>query len=211
MRGMGEAMGRGMSLVLSLWDDDEVAMIWLDATDPYPPPGQKPKPGAPRGTCDQTSGEPKKIEKDHPGAWVVFANIRYGELNSTLGPPSPPGPSPTPPTPPTPPKPSGCPGGDLSACIGLCPANPPVAYKTCVQDCVKRCQTGAAAAAPAMSAAARASVEAAAAVPKDVLQAELKAARAREAAAVALEAELEAELAVHDALAAHGEVEATSA
>lgn len=46
---------------------------------------------------------------------------------------------PTPPTPPTPPPPSGCPGGSLSACIGLCPANPPAVYKACVEDCTKRC------------------------------------------------------------------------
>jgi len=52
-------------------------------------------------------------------------------------PPTPP-PSPTPPPPPTPPA-GDCPGGSLSACIGLCPADPPVAYQACVKECAVRC------------------------------------------------------------------------
>ena len=140
MKGMGEAMGRGMTLVLSLWDDDEVGMIWLDATDPAPKAGEKPKKGAPRGTCSQDSGKPSIVEKDHPHASVVYSNIRYGEINSTFG-PSPPGPSPSPPGPSPGPSPSGCPGGSLSACIGLCPSDPAAAYKACVQECTRRCST----------------------------------------------------------------------
>jgi len=64
---------------------------------------------------------------------------------STPTPPTPPTPTPPvpptppPPAPPTPPSPSGCPGGTLSACIGLCPSNPAVAYKACVNACVARC------------------------------------------------------------------------
>merc|ERR1712166_790251 len=64
---------------------------------------------------------------------------------STLTPPTPPTPTPPvpptppPPAPPTPPPPSGCPGGTLSACIGVCPSNPVVAYKACVNACVARC------------------------------------------------------------------------
>jgi len=45
---------------------------------------------------------------------------------------------PAPPSPPTPPS-SECPGGSLSACIGLCPSSPAVAFQACVQDCTKRC------------------------------------------------------------------------
>ena len=37
---MGEAMGRGMALVMSMWDDHDVNMLWLDSTYPVPdPPG----------------------------------------------------------------------------------------------------------------------------------------------------------------------------
>merc|ERR1712084_9347 len=34
LNAMGEALDRGMVLVLSLWDDSEVNMLWLDATYP---------------------------------------------------------------------------------------------------------------------------------------------------------------------------------
>jgi hypothetical protein len=52
--------------------------------------------------------------------------------------PAPPAPTPQPPTPPAP-APSGCPGGSLATCIGLCPSNPPAAYQACVESCVSRC------------------------------------------------------------------------
>jgi cellulose 1,4-beta-cellobiosidase len=105
LTGMGKAMGRGMTMVLSLWDDHEVGMIWLDATDPYPiPPG---KYGAPRGTCNQTSGNYTFVEKFHGDSYVLFSDIRYGEIGSTGGPSGPPPPPP-------------CPGGTLAKCIAQC-------------------------------------------------------------------------------------------
>jgi len=55
--------------------------------------------------------------------------------------PSPPAPTPpSPPSPPAPPSPSGCPGGSLQACIGLCPTDP-AAFKACVAVCEKRCKS----------------------------------------------------------------------
>jgi len=99
---MGEAMGRGMALVMSMWDDHDVNMLWLDSTYPVPdPPGSTPKPGAPRGSCDVTSGDPKDIESNEPHSYVVYKDIRYGEIGSTLADPL---------TPPSPPKaPTQCP------------------------------------------------------------------------------------------------------
>ena len=98
-------MARGMVLTLSLWDDHDVGMIWLDATDPYPiPPG---KFGAPRGTCNQTSGNSSIVEKRHPGAHVLFSDVRYGEIGSTSGPGAPP-------------PPPACPGGSKAECIKTC-------------------------------------------------------------------------------------------
>ena len=41
IKAMGEAMKRGMVLTLSMWDEHDVGMIWLDATDPYPVPAGK--------------------------------------------------------------------------------------------------------------------------------------------------------------------------
>jgi hypothetical protein len=53
--------------------------------------------------------------------------------------PTPVAPTPVAPTPPPGPAPSGCPGGSLSACIDLCPSNPPAAYTACIQECTGRC------------------------------------------------------------------------
>lgn len=43
LKALGEAMERGMVLVMSLWDDHDVGMVWLDSNDP---PNESPsKPG----------------------------------------------------------------------------------------------------------------------------------------------------------------------
>jgi len=122
--GMGEAMARSMALVISLWDDHEVGMIWLDATDPYPIPAGSS--GAPRGTCNQTSGNYSFVEKVHGDSYGLFSDIRYGEIGTTTGPSAPPLPSP-------------CPGGSLSACIAQCPTSDPAKYKACLQNCIAQC------------------------------------------------------------------------
>merc|ERR1712006_46300 len=49
MKAMGEALDRGMVLVLSLWDDIAVSMNWLDS---YMDNRDKDKPGCTRGPCD---------------------------------------------------------------------------------------------------------------------------------------------------------------
>ena len=132
---MGEAMKRGMVLTLSMWDDHDVGMIWLDATDPYPVPAGKH--GAQRGTCSQGSGNPKLVEDKYPHSNVIYSNIKWGELDSTYG--TAPSPAPTPAPSPSPA--SDCPCGLLSKCISLCPSNPATAYKACVESCVTRCSS----------------------------------------------------------------------
>jgi hypothetical protein len=62
---------------------------------------------------------------DFASLWTRFG--RAGGSNPPTPPPAPPAP------------PGGCPGGSLQACIALCPASPPVAYKDCVQLCGLRC------------------------------------------------------------------------
>lgn len=121
---MGKAMGRGMVLVMSLWDDHEANMLWLDSTDPP----TKTEQGGPRGTCATTSGVPADVEREHGDAHVKFSDIKVGEIGSTFH-----GNTPTPPTPGT------CPGGSLSACIADCPSTPSKAYQACVKECVARC------------------------------------------------------------------------
>jgi len=146
------ALEQGMVLALSLWDDHSANMLWLDSTYPV----DSSAPGAARGPCPTSSGDPKVLESENAGSFVRYMNIKYGELGTTdVGPipspspsPSPtPGPSPTPPPSPTPgpspspsPSPSGCPGGSLVNCMGLCPSDS-VAFQACVEECVRRCET----------------------------------------------------------------------
>eukprot|EP00041_Stephanoeca_diplocostata_P029829 m.888884 g.888884 ORF g.888884 m.888884 type:complete len:348 (+) comp23640_c0_seq6:889-1932(+) len=150
MKRMGDVLDRGVVLVMSLWADYAVHMLWLDSD--YPTDQPTSKPGVARGTCATTSGVPSDLINNSPDSQVVYSNIRWGPIGSTTppgpNPPAPPGPNPPPPFPPNPPPPpgpnpppppSGCPGGNLAACIALCPSNPPDAYKACVADCVKRC------------------------------------------------------------------------
>lgn len=80
--GMGatsKAMDNGMVLVLSLWDDHAVDMLWLDSTYPV----DKTSPGGPRGTCGTDSGKPEDVENNSPGSHVLFSGIRIGDHDST--------------------------------------------------------------------------------------------------------------------------------
>ncbi|KAM0557036.1 hypothetical protein ACHAPJ_005716 [Fusarium lateritium] len=67
---MGEAMSRGMVLVMSLWWDEGGFMNWLDQGE--------------AGPCNATEGDPKNILKVVPNPEVTFSNIRIGEINSTF-------------------------------------------------------------------------------------------------------------------------------
>jgi len=81
---VGEALDRGMVLVLSLWDDTDVDMLWLDAAYPSNEPPRKP--GVLRGPCpsDATS-EPKYLRSTVPDSHVAFSQIKVGEIGSTYG------------------------------------------------------------------------------------------------------------------------------
>ena len=99
MHSMSTANQAGMVLVLSLWDDPLSRMLWLDSTQP----ANSTAPGAKRGPCSVTSGDPKVIEQN-TNTKVIYSNIKYGEIGSTdkLFPPSPPAPPFPPPSPPPP-------------------------------------------------------------------------------------------------------------
>jgi len=127
MKKMGKAMENGMVLVMSIWDDGAAHMLWLDSTYPT----DQTTIGGPRGTCPTTSGVPDDVRKAHPNATVKFSDIKFGEIGSTYDS----GPSPTPDLP--------CPGGNLSACIGLCPSTPAAAFQACVGVCTSRCSSSA--------------------------------------------------------------------
>ena len=74
LKAMGEAMERGMVLVLSLWDDASDHMIWLDATDPPPEQGQPPK--KERRGARFVASATRRAAKAHPYAQVTLGKIR---------------------------------------------------------------------------------------------------------------------------------------
>ncbi|KAK4961763.1 hypothetical protein LTR10_002254 [Elasticomyces elasticus] len=81
LKAMGESFRAGMVLVMSIWDDYAVNMLWLDSD--YPTDAPVTNPGVARGPCATTSGNPKDVESKSPGSTVVFSNIRTGPIGST--------------------------------------------------------------------------------------------------------------------------------
>ncbi|RAH67783.1 putative 1,4-beta-D-glucan-cellobiohydrolyase [Aspergillus aculeatinus CBS 121060] len=78
---MGDALGDGMVLVLSLWDDHAADMLWLDSD--YPTTSSATSPGVARGTCPTTTGNATYVEANYPNSYVTYSNIKFGTLNST--------------------------------------------------------------------------------------------------------------------------------
>ncbi|KAL4924701.1 concanavalin A-like lectin/glucanase domain-containing protein [Aspergillus undulatus] len=70
MQGMGEPLGRGMVLAMSIWNDEGEYMQWLD--------------GGNSGPCNATEGAPENIEATVPGTKVVFSDLRWGDIGSTF-------------------------------------------------------------------------------------------------------------------------------
>ncbi|KAI1205055.1 glycoside hydrolase family 7 protein [Annulohypoxylon truncatum] len=69
LAGMGAALGRGMVLAMSIWNDPTQQMSWLDA-------------GA-NGPCNIAESTPANIQAQHPDTHVTFSNIRWGDIGST--------------------------------------------------------------------------------------------------------------------------------
>ncbi|KAG6916417.1 hypothetical protein DXG01_006945, partial [Tephrocybe rancida] len=78
---LGQAAKNGMVLVLSLWDDHSVNMLWLDSN--YPTTANATAPGVGRGSCSTSSGAPTDVEANSPNASVTYSNIRFGEIGAT--------------------------------------------------------------------------------------------------------------------------------
>jgi len=82
LRNMGVAMDRGMVLVLSLWDDIEANMLWLDSK--YPVNASASTPGVERGPCaGGAASTPEYLRRTYPHASVKFWNAAVGEIGST--------------------------------------------------------------------------------------------------------------------------------
>ncbi|RDL36776.1 Glycoside hydrolase family 7 protein [Venustampulla echinocandica] len=69
LAGMGQALGRGMVLAMSIWNDAAQEMAWLDAGN--------------NGPCQAGQGTPSVIQSQHSDTHVVFSNIRWGDVGST--------------------------------------------------------------------------------------------------------------------------------
>jgi len=82
LKRMSQSMQNGMVLVMSLWDDYEENMLWLDSQYPLNKPPSNP--GVTRGPCSTTSGVPKYVESQYPNAYVKYSNIKFGDIGSTL-------------------------------------------------------------------------------------------------------------------------------
>ncbi|KAE9006906.1 hypothetical protein PF005_g7348 [Phytophthora fragariae] len=79
---LGLAMKRGMVLTMSLWTDHAAKCLWLDSD--YPVTADVSKAGVARGTCAKTSGDPDTVVSEQADATVVFSNIRFGAIGTTI-------------------------------------------------------------------------------------------------------------------------------
>jgi cellulose 1,4-beta-cellobiosidase len=79
---MAASLARGHVLVMSLWDDHAVNMLWLDST--FPTDKDPEQPGIARGTCSIDSGKPEDVETNNPDSQVTFSKIRFGPIGSTF-------------------------------------------------------------------------------------------------------------------------------
>ncbi len=79
---MGEAMKRGMVLVMSMWDDHDAYMLWLDSD--YPLDKDPNSPGVKRGPCPRDSGKPWDVERQYPNSAVEYSNVKFGPIGSTI-------------------------------------------------------------------------------------------------------------------------------
>ncbi|KAI2472718.1 glycoside hydrolase family 7 protein [Annulohypoxylon bovei var. microspora] len=78
---LNQALDVPMVLVMSIWDDHYSNMLWLDSSYPPEKAGQ---PGGDRGDCAQDSGAPADVEASIPDAKVIWSNIRFGPIGSTV-------------------------------------------------------------------------------------------------------------------------------
>jgi len=83
MSQMSKALTSGMTLVLSIWDDHAVNMLWLDSD--YPTDRDPSEPGVSRGSCSKDSGKPSDVESQHPDAHYIVSDIKFGDIGSTYG------------------------------------------------------------------------------------------------------------------------------
>ncbi|KAH7329339.1 glycoside hydrolase [Stachybotrys elegans] len=83
LAGMSEAVAAPMVLVMSLWNDHNSNMLWLDSNFPVGETG----PGTSRGSCP-TDGDANDLVEQVPDSTVIFSNIKFGPIGSTFDAPA---------------------------------------------------------------------------------------------------------------------------
>jgi len=81
LKAMGDALKRGMVLVMSMWDDSLAGMLWLDSN--YPVEKDAAAAGVSRGPCKTTSGAPEYVRAKYPTASVKYESIKFGKIGTT--------------------------------------------------------------------------------------------------------------------------------
>lgn len=79
---MGASSKKGVVLVMSIWDDHSVNMLWFDA--PYPLTKDASALGVSRGTCAPDYGALAIVETASASASVTYSIIKWGPVNSTF-------------------------------------------------------------------------------------------------------------------------------
>ena len=79
---MGEALKRGMVLVMALWDDYGSHMKWMDGV--FPPGADPNQPGVKKGPCPDSAGDPNDLRKNYPNSYITMTNIKVGTIGSTV-------------------------------------------------------------------------------------------------------------------------------
>ncbi len=79
---MGDAMDRGMVLSMSILDDPDTYLLWLESN--FPANESTSIPGVARGPCNVTTGRQGDLIDHHYDSTVTLSNIRYGEIGSTF-------------------------------------------------------------------------------------------------------------------------------
>ena len=69
LKAMGDALGRAMALIFSIWNDASQNMNWLDSGN--------------AGPCSSSEGAPSLIQQKDPGTDVTFSNVKWGDIGTT--------------------------------------------------------------------------------------------------------------------------------
>ncbi|PVH73596.1 glycoside hydrolase family 7 protein, partial [Cadophora sp. DSE1049] len=82
MESIGNALGRGMVLVFSIWMDAGSGMLWLDGEWPLGADGSRA--GVSRGPCEARLGDIEMLREKFPDARVTWRDVGIGEVGSTV-------------------------------------------------------------------------------------------------------------------------------